>query len=322
MGMIYKGFGRGKLLLFGEHAAVMGYPALGLGLEGGITVELEPDPEARHWILEDRDERENTIARDVMKRVDEAVAGLPKGGKLRSHSDLPEGRGFGSSAALCIALAEAALRAAGTPEVVGHRSLVWAIAHHAEGYFHGSPSGIDTGLAALGGLIAFKPSPPELPEWRRLPLRRLILLAGSLPRASSAKTLIAGIKERARDAASEEAGRLARLGALSEAAEGLFEGGEIDPREMSSKLGLLAREAQVELAGLGLVDPALAKLVAAGEAAGSAGGKMSGAGGGGAFWLVYAGLAMAKIGEAALRARAKELGLGEDLSLEILSLAD
>ena len=218
MGMSHSGFGRGKLLLFGEHAAVMGYPALGLALERGIAVELEPDPAATSWSLEGRDQRENAIARDVMRRVDEAVPGLPKGGKIRSRSDLPEGRGFGSSAALCVALAEAALRAAGTPEVLRHRSLVWAIAHHAEGYFHGSPSGIDTGLAALGGLIAFKPSPPDLPEWRRLPIRRLAFLAGSLPRQSSAKTLIAGIKEKGQDASSREAGRLARLGSLSEMA--------------------------------------------------------------------------------------------------------
>ena len=91
---------------------------------------------------------------------------------------------------------------------------------------------------------------------------------------------------------------------------------------MSSKLGSLAREAQEELEGLGLVEPTLAKLVAAGERAGSPGGKMSGAGGGGAFWLAYANLAAARKGEAALRSEAKELGLAEELSLELLVLAE
>lgn len=322
MGMSYRGFGRGKLLLFGEHAAVMGYPALGLALERGISVELEPDPDSNNWVLSGRDEKEGLMAREVMRRVDASLPGLPQGGRIRVESELPEGRGFGSSAALCVALAEAALRAAGTPEVVRHRSLVWGIAHHAEGFFHGSPSGIDTGLAALGGLIAFKPSPPELPKWRRIPLRPLALLAGSLPRDSSAKALIAGIRERASVAASDETARLARLGALSEAAERLFEDGALDARKLSSELGSLAREAQIELAGLDLVDPALAELVACGEAAGSQGGKMSGAGGGGAFWLVYADLAGAKRGEAALRKKAAELGLDKALSLEALSLVD
>ena len=324
MGMSYQGFGSGKLLLFGEHAAVMGYPALGLGLEQGIEVELEPEAETRRWALEGRGEEDGATAREVMKRLDASLAGLPSGGTIRVRSELPEGRGFGSSAALCVALAEAGLRAAGTPEVLRHRNLVWGIAHHAEGYFHGSPSGIDTGLATLGGLIAFRPSPPELPQWRRLQPRRLAFLVGSAPRNARAKALIAEIKARSGQADSLEAKRLARLGALSEAAEALFDGGGSDGGsesfKLSIQLGSLAREAQVELAGLGLVDQTVAALVAAGEAAGSPGGKMSGAGGGGAFWLVYPDLDGARHGEEALRRRASSLGLGDGLSLEVLDM--
>ncbi len=223
--MSYSGYGRGKLLLFGEHAAVMGHPALGLALERGIEVALEPDPKAHNWTLVGRGDAEAAMAREVMMRLDDAVDGIPRGGTIRVASTLPEGRGFGSSAALCVALTEAVLKASGSPEAVRHRAIVWAIAHHAEGYFHGSPSGIDTGLATLGGLVAFRPAPPELPEWHRVPLRPLSLLVGSLPRTSNAKALIADIRERSKDPASVEAGRLSRLGALSAAAESLFERG-------------------------------------------------------------------------------------------------
>ena len=114
-----------------------------------------------------------------------------------------------------------------------------------------------------------------------------------------------------------EAGRLARLGALSEDAERLFKDGGGEPRKMSHELGLLAREAQSELSDLGLVDPAVAALVAAGEASGSPGGKMSGAGGGGAFWLVYADETSARLGETILRQSSKSLGLDMELSLEV-----
>ncbi|HUX36748.1 MAG TPA: hypothetical protein VMV44_02480 [Rectinemataceae bacterium] len=326
MGMSYKGYGRGKLLLFGEHAAVMGYPALGLSLARGIAIELEPDPAATRWQLEDYDEREGEVARAVMRRIDETIPELPRGGWIRVESDLPEGRGFGSSAALCVALAEAALRAAGQPEVLRHRSLVWSIAHYAEGHFHGSPSGIDTGLAALGGVIAFTPKPPELPAWRRIEPQPLHLLVGSVERRGRSKELIANIRKRARRASSEEALILARLGSISRSAEGLLAGGgtgglpdtEGAAGGLTAELGALAKKAQKGLAALGLAEPAQSALIALGEAAGSPGGKMSGAGGGGAFWLIYDEKAEAEAAKTLIAARAEELGIGEGLGLETL----
>lgn len=331
MGMNYRGSGRGKLLLFGEHAAVKGYPALGLALDRGIEVELLPEEDSARWILEGYDERENAVAREVMKRIGEAVPGFPGGGRIRVASDLPEGRGYGSSAALCAALAEAALRASGTPEAVRHRSLVWGIAHHAEGVFHGTPSGIDTGLAVLGGLIAFAPKPPDLPDWHRVPHRTIDLVVGSLPRRDSAKALIAGVGTRASFPGSREAGILARLGELSVEAERLFSLAGPDeartaaaggaPNGFAASLGSLARQAEAGLSELGLVDEGVAALLAAGEVAGATGGKMSGAGGGGAFWLACSeGKTVEKVTES-LEARARELGLATELELGRLRLA-
>lgn len=322
MGMSFRGRGRGKLLLFGEHAAVLGYPALGLSLRRGIEIELEPRAEESHWSLEAREAGDGEIARAVMRRVGEAVADLPRGGRIRVEADLPEGRGFGSSAALCVALAEASLQAAGSPEVLRHRGLVWAIAHHAEGYFHGSPSGIDTGLASLGGLIAFAPRPPELPEFRRLEAPPLQLLVGSLPRRGLARDLIAGIKARASIEGSDEDGRLRRLGALSASAEGLLGRRELREGELAEELGGLAREAEAELSRLGLVDEGTALLLAEAERAGACGGKMSGAGGGGAFWLAYPSRKDALRGLKLLGERARTEGLAEALTLDVVGLGE
>jgi len=319
MGMNYRGFGRGKLLLFGEHAAVAGYPALGVALDRGIAVSLEPDPAALAWTLEGRGEEDTVVARAVMKRMDASISGLPSGGTIAVESDLPVGRGFGSSSALCVALTEASLCAAGTPEVLRHRALVWGIAHHAEGVFHGTPSGIDTGLAVLGGIVAFSPKPPGLPEWRRVPGRPLHLVVGSLPRRGSAKELIADIRRRSSDPANAGSGAVSRLGDISKRAESLFsEPGSREAATFASAFGSLAREAEEILSTLGLVDRDLALLVDAGEKAGSCGGKMSGAGGGGAFWLVYADARGAEEGVAALRATAAEAGLLEELTLEAM----
>ena len=54
----------------------------------------------------------------------------------------------------------------------------------------------------------------------------------------------------------------------------------------AGELGRLAGEAQELLAALGVSTPALDRILEAGRAAGALGGKLSGAGGGGAFFLV------------------------------------
>ena len=317
MGMTFTGRGRGKLLLFGEHAAVKGYPALGMALDRSITITLEASASAGSWELEGFEETEKAIARAVMKRIDEAVADLPRGGSIRVKSDLPQGRGFGSSAALCVALADAALGAAGTPEAIRHRSLVWAIAHHAEAYFHGTPSGIDTGLATLGGLLSFRPRPPELPEARRVRGWPLHLLVGSVPRAGDAKSLIARVREAAKDETSPASASLRRLGELAVGGTALLETAVPDP----AALGGMALEAEAELDALGLADPAIKSLLAIGTKAGALGGKMSGAGGGGAFWLVYASGEEAKEGADRLARQAEKNGLAPDLTLEVLEFS-
>mgnify|MGYP003328063196 CR=1 FL=1 len=57
-------------------------------------------------------------------------------------------------------------------------------------------------------------------------------------------------------------------------------------REVAVELGALANEAQSLLSEIGVCDSYQDCLLEAGKAAGATGGKMSGAGGGGAFFLV------------------------------------
>ncbi len=337
MGMKGRGQGRGKLLLFGEHAAVLGYPALGLALDSGISVELESDSSRGSWEL-DEDGKEGPgetgaveALREVLSRIAAVIKDFPPGGLAGVRSGLPMGRGFGSSAAFCVALSEAALALTGRAAKAGDREMLWRLAHHAEAFFHGTPSGIDTGLAALGGCISFAPDPPRLPAWRRLKLPPLYFLVGSLPREASAKSLIAGVREAGLRQGSPEAITLARLGAYSREAvarlggvlanmEGSARSGRLAaPSATARAIAELAKSAQWDLESLGLVTPGVAALLAAGEAQGALGGKMSGAGGGGAFWLLYEGRVEAEAGKSALQAQAERQGLAAELSLELLS---
>jgi mevalonate kinase len=315
-----RGRGRGKLLLFGEHAAVQSYPALGISLEQGLSIELKALEGSDSWLLDDHGEREKALATRVLLSIAASLPELPRGGSISVQGDLPLSRGFGSSAALCVASVEAALIACDRRPDVARRELVWEIAHRAEEVFHGTPSGIDTGLSALGGLLLFRPRPPALPAFERPRGWPLHLVVGSLPRggdsdrADGAEALIRRVREAGAVEGSPESRALRRLGEASEAAAGLLDSPHPDP----AGLGRLALAANRDLDGLGLVAAGVASLIEAGMRAGALGGKMSGAGGGGAFFLIFQDGGEAERGRALLDREAAARGWRGVLTLATL----
>lgn len=311
MGMRGRGTGSAKLLLFGEHAAVYGYPAVGLSLPERTHVEIEGGEE--FWRVYESEASEKGGASrvaidDVMALLGNALPGLATGGMVSIKSSIPRGVGLGSSAALCVALAEAALAVAagGRPEdeAPPDRSTVWALAHRAERRFHGNPSGVDTGLATLGGLWRFDPRPPELPAVRHLDGFELHLVVAALPRPSSTAALVDALGVRLRQEPGAELA-LARLGGIAAEAAAVLSDG---PGGMG-RLGLLADEAEAILESLDLATPVQGRLIAAGRGAGAAGGKMSGAGGGGAFYLLFPEAGSAEEGARVVNATAAAMGL-------------
>ncbi len=308
------GTGRGKLLLFGEHAAVYGHPALGLPLASGTTVTLGfPPPffgplqsaagtgEIRFGEEVEPEDRQtlSLLVQSVRTLLAERYEGpgepgggfpLPLPGTVRIVSDLPRGLGFGSSAALCVAVTAAFARFAADagflPALSG--TDLRLVAHRAERMFHASPSGIDTGLSFLPGLRLLRPAfPPadSVPSAERLPGVAVHLVAGAVARRSDTRGLIRSLRERLSGAGGPAMRLLARLGEISGDAASLIRSG-IEPREIAGGLGELAREAQGHLRELDLSSPDLDRVLEAGRSAGALGGKLSGAGGGGAFFLV------------------------------------
>ena len=284
------GIGRasGKLILFGEHSAVYGYPAVGVSLPERTTVQLLRADGMGDWDLADiAAEDRGTVGR-ILTRLEKLLPELSSRGRCRVTvaSDVPRGLGFGSSAALCAALARAALAHAGElfrEHAAGNPVKEWALAHDAEKLFHGTPSGIDTGLAILDGLFAFHPRPPDLPEFRPLRGSPLHLVVAAVPRSESCGALVAMLGERMKAGHQETREAIEDLGEAAAAAQKALAG----PAAGGAKdIADLADTAMERLRGLGLSSPWLDRLLAAGKKAGALGGKLSGAGGGGAFFLV------------------------------------
>ena len=172
----------GKLLLFGEHAAVYGRPAAGLGVPWKLRLRFVPAREG------DRAGPASEHLRDACRRIG---VDAPPAGALEVHSQIPLGVGLGSSAALCVALARAVGDAA-----AAWRGL-WDAAHRAEHAFHGSPSGIDTGLALLGGVHRFTPRcPGGVPSAQPIAAQPIHVVAGLVPRRGDTAAHVASVRQR------------------------------------------------------------------------------------------------------------------------------
>ena len=264
-----------KLLLFGEHSAVYGAPAVGLGLPWRLS--LETGPEADDWVLPGLGPYEQRL-RELLAHFQLArkVAALPTlhPCHLTLSSEMPLASGFGSSGALCAALASLFFPAASLEEL---DHLAWKAEH----LFHGTPSGIDTVLALRPGWWALLPGRTP-PEARPLRAPRQVLVTGAVTRQSDTKALVGELaRRRARGEATVLSG-LSRLGEVAREAIAALES------EQDALLPGLMGAARGQLISLGLETPLLSRLFdTALSDTGALAAKLSGAGGGGAWVLMY-----------------------------------
>lgn len=276
------GHANGKLLLFGEHSAVYGHPALGVTLENRTTVAFHGPPAAA-WNLAAIPAGDVDGVLHVLDRMERTLPDFAAAGRceIRIDSNIPRTAGFGSSAALCCALARAALQRSNRDGEDLERA--WAIAHDAERLFHGTPSGVDTGLSLLQGTSILRPRPPGLPEYELVPAAGMRLVFGAVRRDETCRDLIAGLAARMRlpDRAAKTA--MESLGEISESAAAVLGFGG---KDCARHFGTLANAAMAHLRSLGLSTPDLEVVLDASRSAGATGAKLSGAGGGGAFYAV------------------------------------
>lgn len=252
------GTGRGKLVLCGEHAVVYGHPAIALAVDRATVVRLTRRPGPTTIDSPHGDDRLLGALCTVIES---------EGLSVCVDTDLPVGRGMGSSAALAVALVRARAALSGEApdaDTVYHRAMP------IERAFHGNPSGVDVAVSAHGGCLWFQRGDAAgVPVRQRLVCGRWSIVVLDSGIAGDTGQLVAGVGARR----PEIDPVLERIGALvAEAREILC-----DPRA----LGELLTENHGLLRRIGVSTPQLDAFVALALANGAWGAKLAGAGGGG-----------------------------------------
>lgn len=268
-----------KLILFGEHAAVYGYPAIGHPLPWKLEITLSPAEEMK-WNSASLEERHKKKLDHLLGSLPEIFPELSKAPpfEISITSDAPIGVGLGSSAALTVALTRAIFLFV---EKEIETQLIWERAHALEKIFHKTPSGIDTGISAYEALSAFEGQNGKLPLRAEFKSASLPLVIGALPRDSDTATLVSGLKMK-KDTDKNTVFQLEKLGGIAARAISKFGKNPL----AFSEIGELAWQAQEILQSLGLSTDSLDKMLEAGRKLNALGGKLSGAGGGGAYFLI------------------------------------
>lgn len=288
--MTRSGIGRGKLILFGEHAAVYGHTAVGTSLPCRTELSWEPGDRAsgqKNPTIETPDEKgpDREVFLALLERARDIGPEyrLPEAGVWHRNGNVPRVGGFGSSAAICVAVSRIILN---SQTEIYDRDVHW-LANRLEMHFHGTPSGIDTGMAAGRGLAAWMKSGNELPERYPIEMPEWNIIYGALPRTGSTADSVGRLR---RLIISGDSTAITAMDELGEIATGFINtagGGKPDGhlRIFPGLTADLVNRAQEIMASLGLSVPELEVLLNLAGGAGAAGGKLSGGGSGGAFYL-------------------------------------
>jgi len=148
----------GKVILFGEHFVVKGFP--GIGVAVNMYAKACSEAYEKNHVYSRQlgvlyDEEKNIGRENSFDKIFEILRelGCLKRFKVFIDSEIYIASGMGSSAAVSVAVAHSLLRACGHET---NKDLVSKIAFEAEKIIHKKPSGIDNTLATYGGFIYYK----------------------------------------------------------------------------------------------------------------------------------------------------------------------
>lgn len=278
----------GKVILFGEHAAVYGRPAVAAAIDRGLGATAEHDadgPVVRipSWgrgglvvRLHDKKREFDAIARAFAVALE--IAGLDARAKVgvTLEGELPLGVGLGSSAAFAVATIRALV------DLQGERlddPAMLAAAERIEQVFHGTPSGLDHTVVTLGGCLRFRRNAahPFVPITLGAPVPLVVAWA---PREGGTRDAVARLRARV-ERQHRFYDRL--FDVIAEVAEAGVDALEAGDHET---LGLLFDLNHGYLNACGVSSPANEEMVYLARKSGALGAKLTGAGSGGAIIAV------------------------------------
>ena len=142
-----------KIILSGEHTVGYGKPALVTAINKRLYVTLR---ESEKRVVDAQNEKAIDFIEDiVIKHIRKSKDIGKKSFSLEITSDIPQGRGMGSSAAYCVAVTAALLEF--YTDSPSEKKIVHTHAFKAEDYFHGmQASGIDVSASCMGGLVYYR----------------------------------------------------------------------------------------------------------------------------------------------------------------------
>jgi len=272
------GIAAGKVILLGEHAVVYGKHALALPLPAAVSATVRESESGLSLAVPDwglsrvigtKGSDIDAAIRLILREVDIDQDNFA----IRMRSTLPRAMGLGSSAAFAVAIVRAFDAAF---ELGLDDTRINDIAFACEKIAHGTPSGIDNTLATHARPMLFRNV--DGLEFKELELNeRPPIVIASCDRAGSTHEQVAGVRVRYDDSPESYAAIFEQIDALSTAGAAALSKGDYEElgRNMNINHGLLN--------AIGVSTPDLEQMIDIARAAGAAGAKLTGAGGGGSI---------------------------------------
>ncbi len=297
----------GKVIIYGEHAAVYGRHALALPIPDALRAEASssraPALEIPAWGLSaPLGPGDSSELADIVATISDALGLARHSWTIKVDTRLPRAMGLGSSAALAVAVTRALVLAAG---LSADDARVNDIAFACEKLAHGTPSGVDNTLACYGRPLLFRRG--DVPLAEPLDLASIppivIVMSGRTGRTAEQ---VAAVRER-------RAALPARFEAVFDEMDALcLEGTTALVAGDYGAAGALMNLCHGLLNAIGVSTTEIEGLVALARQAGATGAKLTGAGGGGSIVALCPGR-MTEVAAAFVAAGYRTLSLQDEL---------
>lgn len=272
----------GEILLFGEHVGAYGQPCIAIAVDKRATVSVERSKERR---IASRElgvlavKGRKIVGNREMLPVFECASaflrryGIPSGFNIRIASDVPTGSGMASSSALGVALIAALAQEFGL--ALTRRQMRDYAFELLEQPVHGGGSKIGTSVAAFGGCVLLRGG-----EARQIRACEPHVIVGWTGVKSPTGIMVAKVRRLREKYPAAASAVMEAIGSVVMRAVPALQRCDVET------LGMLANLNQRMLVALGVSCSEIDALVSAALAAGAAGAKISGAGGGGIMYAL------------------------------------